>query len=64
MEAEDIKKEYPIPLDVKTQKNLKSFGEVATTAQEIMCPECGSSQIRQAGYGDRLQCIECEKIFT
>jgi ribosomal protein S27AE len=39
------------------------YREVVLTPGSKECPECGSHFIRSAGYGDRLECQNCGKVF-
>jgi hypothetical protein len=41
-----------------------SLGGARISAQNKICPSCGSNNIWIAGYGQRFQCSDCRKIFT
>ena len=57
-------KEYLDWLYRKAREGVNpSYKPPPTTVTGITCPRCGSDQIKGAGYGDRLECKKCGKVF-
>jgi len=58
-------REYLDWLNRKTREGVNpSYKPPPTTVSGITCPECGSDQIKDAGYGNRFECKKCGKIFV
>lgn len=57
IKAEDI-------FDPRLRPSKPILQEVVLTLGNNQCPICGSRYIRPAGYGDRLECQDCGKVFS
>jgi len=57
IKAEDI-------YNPKLKPSKPILREVALTPGSNQCPVCGSRYIRPAGYGSRLECQDCGKVFS
>ena len=58
------KKDKPV---LKTEGKYPSkpiYREVAIQPSKNQCPHCGSYFTKPAGYGDRLECQKCGKVFN
>jgi len=47
---------------LKMHIGFKSLGHGVDS--KIHCPYCYSADVRSAGYGNRLECQKCGKVFT
>jgi ribosomal protein S27AE len=51
------------PWDKGKYPSKPIYREVAIHPSRNQCPKCGSYFTKPAGYGDRLECQKCGKVF-
>jgi len=48
----------------KSRNKIREYKRYTENSLQISCPICRSRRVSSAGYGDRLECLDCGKVFS